>query len=389
VEELRGELANVRAMSNAGKFRDAAPLAKDLAAKADETGYAPLQGEASYVDGVLRARTGDLPGAEASLYRALRAADAAGDDKTRVEVYGSLIYYVGDAEAKRDLIPIFRDEAKAALAREGGDPRGEAQIAQTMGAVLLGEGKYDEALDEDRKALELWKTVRGPESNEVARTLGNMGVAYEAAGRADDALEYHEKSRVLEEKELGPDHPDLAKTWHNLGDVHLLKMEFKQAEAAFQRADDIAEAALGPDHPLVARCLDGLADAVIELGDAPRAVALHERALAIKEKALGPNNPVLFYSLLGLGEALIKVNDYARAREVVERALALPSTGNDRDAAAAKFALARALAGEGKAGKRPRELAEQARDAYVKSGVASPGEKHNLDEVNAWLAANP
>ncbi len=390
VKRIGDELSAIKALTSAGKQRDVVARAHELVAAADATGYLPLEAEALLADGVVRDKNGDYAGADAALFRAARAADAAGDDRLRVSIYGRLLDVVGLREAKHDLVPILFGQAEAALARVGSYDEGRAHIDQAIAGVLLEEGKLDDAFAADQRALALWQKLRGPESRETARVLGNMGVVQEGLGKADDALASYEQALAIETKVLGPEHPDVVTELHNIANIHQAKLEFREAAAGFERAVAVAEASLGPDHPMLAECLDGLGEAVAELGEYERAVKLHERALAIKDKALQPDNPQLLYTLVGLGDALLKQPhpDPARAAAVLERALALPSTGFDDDAAEVEFGLARALAQGGKSHARAHDLATRARDTFRKNATL-PAEKQMLAEVEAWLAANP
>ena len=68
VASIRQDLASVRAMVSAGKQRDAAARAHELADAADKLGYVPLQAEALLVNGQVRDSVGDYAGAEGSLF---------------------------------------------------------------------------------------------------------------------------------------------------------------------------------------------------------------------------------------------------------------------------------------------------------------------------------
>jgi tetratricopeptide (TPR) repeat protein len=389
VDSLKEQLANARALVAAGKFAEAAPLARALSESAAEVRYPPLEAEALLVDGVLRGRTDDLAGAEATFYRAARVADAAGEDRLRVHAYAKLIDWIGARAEKRDLIPAFQQAALGVLERIGGDEDSEVDLAAAMGQAFLGdETKHREALTSYQRAAALEEKLYGASSNQLARQIGNVGLAYELLGELDDARRSYERTLAIEQKVLGPAHPDLAITWCYLGMLHLGQLEFKEAAADYEQGGRIAEAALGPESSRLAACLDGEAASQLHLGAPSRALSLSERALAIYEKARGTAHSTLVEPLRIIGEALLQTGAPARAVLVLERALSLPSNGYACDRAAVQFALARALVASGGERKRARELAVEARATYEKSAV-SPLERRELAEMVQWLAAHP
>jgi hypothetical protein len=79
VAALTTRLAQVKALDDAGKYRDALSLVGPIAAEAEGTGDRGVQATSLYMQGSLLGRTGDLAAAEQALRRAASVADAAGD----------------------------------------------------------------------------------------------------------------------------------------------------------------------------------------------------------------------------------------------------------------------------------------------------------------------
>src|SRR5207244_4994317 len=72
-----------------------------------------------------------------------------------------------------------------AIAREYGSTALHASAAQARGAVLLAEGRADEAVPSLRRACKLWQEVQLPYETAIARLL--LAEAYRATRCSEDA----------------------------------------------------------------------------------------------------------------------------------------------------------------------------------------------------------
>ena len=80
-----------------------------------------------------------------------------------------------------------------------------------IGNVYQSQGKYEEALVELKKGLDVLVTVHGQEHPSVAMSYGNMGYVYRSLGKAEEAREMFTKTYSIFLKVLGPDHPHTQK----------------------------------------------------------------------------------------------------------------------------------------------------------------------------------
>jgi len=199
----------------------------------------------------------------------------------------------------------------------------EAKRLNAEGARLRQQGRYDEALSLEERALRIREEALGPDHPNVAICLNNLGELYSAKGDYARAEPLHKRSLAILEKVLGRDHPNVATSLHNLALLYSAKGDYARAEPLHQRSLAINEKALGPGHPNVALSLTHLASLYRKKGDYARAEPLHLRGLALVEKALGPNHPALGPSLNNLAQLYLNKGDYARAEPLYRRALAL------------------------------------------------------------------
>jgi tetratricopeptide (TPR) repeat protein len=280
--------------------------------------------------------------------------------------------------------------------------RDDFEIFYFRGTCSEREGKWPDAEDDFKKALELYPDQplvlnylaynwvdQGVHLDEALRMLRRAaeqrpddGSILDSLGWANYRLgNFQEAARYLEQAiKLQPDDPDVAK---HLGDAYVklgraddakilrsavqnriaadelnkkvveLYQAGKYAEAIplAQQALAIYEKALGPDHPDVPTALTNLAALHYQQGRYVEAEPLLKRALAIREKALGPDHPDVATALNNLAELYRDQGRYAEAEPLYKRALAIweKALGPDHpDVATALNNLAELYADQGR-----------------------------------------
>lgn len=216
------------------------------------------------------------------------------------------------------------DQGAVRLDRElAGQPRVQARMLQTIGAVYQQLGLYDRADPLLKQALETREKLLGGDSPEVAESLESLGRLAERQGRFADARPLLERSLALREAALGPEAPQVAESLDALASLSLYEGDYPRAKLLWRRSLGLREKALGPRHPRVAELLHGLANAHLLSGEEVAAEKLLRRALQIQEAAFGPRHPQVAQSLLALANLHRKRGDPAGAEPLYRRALAV------------------------------------------------------------------
>jgi serine/threonine-protein kinase len=349
VSRIRAGIADAKALHDAGIERLAVVKLRGLVADARQARYAPAEAEALLLFGEVTSVSGDNDASYAALKEALLKAEAARYDDLKAE---ALVYLV-IAEGRRGRFEQADDwaaQADAALERIGGHPRLRAWLEMHVAVNRRLQGRYDEALAHDRRALDL-KQRSGASRGEIARSLNNEAVLLQDMGREEEA------------------------------------------STLFERAVADLSQEVGPDHPLVATFLSNQAETLDHLGRHEQARAGYHRALVIEERGYGADSTNLAYPLTGLGLSYLADHLPAAAVPPLERAHRIRSAheSDPRLFAETEFALARALWDSG--GDRPRavHLAETAEKLYGdKSRPAAPAVERAAEraaEIDRWLDA--
>ena len=100
VEGIRKDLAELKALDDAGLYKDAVPRMERALEAAHAVDYGPVLGEALLRAGIASEHSGDDARAASRLFLAASTADAAGDDRTRAEASWHLVHVVGYTQSK-------------------------------------------------------------------------------------------------------------------------------------------------------------------------------------------------------------------------------------------------------------------------------------------------
>jgi tetratricopeptide (TPR) repeat protein len=419
VAALRTRLADVKAHRVAGQYKEALALVVPAVEDARGLAYAPLLAESLSERGQAEWRIGKAEAAVDTLIEAAAAAEAGRYDHELAFDLTEIVYVLSEklgrfADARR-----YGVLARATLTRAGADPKLEVRLDAHLVTILVGQGKWDEALAAYKSIVARRKEVHGQNAPEVGVTLVGMADVCFKKGDYDQAIEYSGQAIANLQHSYGPDHPVIAYAWNDRGAAFEGKADWNAALSCYEKALAIREAALGANHPDVAEALMNIGSARSHQGRLDEALALFERGQAIESKALGPDHLWVGHSemniadvLLGLGrfdEALehathslairermldaqhpdlalslslvarvrVERHEEAKALPLLERAIPiLERAALEPGLTAARFALARALWSLGHDRARARSLALAARE-HAQEGRA---------EIDAWLA---
>lgn len=341
VGRIRAGIADAKALHDAGVERLAVAKLQGLVADARRVRYAPVEAETLLLFGEVASLTGDNEAAYAALKEALLKAEAARYDEVKAEALVYLVLAAG-RRARFEEADDWASQADASLQRIGGHQQMRAWLEMHVAVNRRLQGRYDDALAHDQRALEL-KQRAGASRGEIARSLNNQAVILQDMGRTQEAA------------------------------------------ALFHRAVTDLGQELGAEHPLVATFISNEAESLDRLGRHDEARAGYQRAVSIEERGYGPDSTNLAYPLTGLGLSYLADHNPAMAVAPLERAR-LIRDAHETDpllVADTDFALAQALWEANVDRARARRLAAAAEKAYGQK----PAFATRTAEIERWLDA--
>ena len=425
VRELRGQLAQVKALQAAAKAKDGLAIAMPAAAAARALAYRPLEAEAQYRLGLLQRLASDPAAAHHSLEEAIFAARAGRDTRAELQIVAALTSWSA-AQAKFDEGHLWIKQGLAVVeALATRDPDLEATLFTSAAELATVEGNTELALDYNRRALALREQIVPLDSVALAAVHANIGRELDELHRYPESLAELRSALATFEARLGPQHPKVAWAAFLIANVLGEQGDLAQAAATYRRSIAIYEAAIGPETAELSVPLSNLGQALAELGQYDEALACLRRSRTITAKVKGPDHPDVGAATANLAGTLVASGQHlADAEREAQGALALLQralpAGHHRiaraltilghaqlelhhlDAALAslesalamasirpyerpelQFLIARALWDAGRDRRRARALADEARRGFAELGA---GHEKSVAEIDAWLA---
>jgi len=321
---LRRRLAEVGALASTGHYGDAIERAETIASEAASIDSMPLVAEARLAVGLGLERQGNYERALEELTQAYLIAGGAGHDIASLKAATRLSFVTGYQLARTEEGLRWAAIAEMLVTRLGlGDEPAVSEWLTNLGSVHQAQGKYDEALKAQQRALEVAERVYSEGHPRLAAMWINLANAHYGRGDYGKAVEANEKALAIYEASLGPFHPDLAMALLNLGVARHSRGELEEAIASFERALEIQTAAFGDRHPILARTLNNLGAMHYKRHDDAKAQAAYQRALEIQRETLGEDHHDLAGSYNNLGRVQARQGDPEAALTSYERALAI------------------------------------------------------------------
>jgi serine/threonine protein kinase/tetratricopeptide (TPR) repeat protein len=380
IERLGGQIAQVKALDAAGRFKAGLELARQLEPEVEATAYLPLQAELRYHQGWLMMQQGQPQDSIRTFEQALSAAESSRSDRLRLVVLSKLIYVFATnghpEEAER-----WGKAATAILRRLGGEPALAIDLTANLGSVALLRGRYQEAWDYFDRARAQAERTLGPEDPKRAKLTFNLGLAAMNLKDSPRAITLLEQALRQTEAAKGKQHPEMATRHTTLASAYRESGDLDRALTHVQEALAVRRGTLGREHPAVADTLDELGMSFLALKRYDDSLTTFREALAIKSKALGEDHAQLSYSYDGIGQALLGQGNAAEAITSLRKALSYEDTEPEL-LAQAGFALARAIWAVGQEPEQARAEARKARERFVK--LEEPEE---VKEIDTWLEA--
>ncbi|WP_428268728.1 tetratricopeptide repeat protein [Haliangium sp.] len=315
-------IGGVETLMSTGQREPALALAREMAARADAAGFAPLVARAHYWLALALDDSGAVAEAEASLTAAARAAAQANDDELEARIWIRLIWVVGYGQGRQAEAFALRPAAEGAIERAGDAPLLRAELLSNISVLQDRAGKHGEARGLAKQALDMARSALDQEHPELRTYLRRLGIMLSQQGQYDEALRYLREGLALVEKVYGPEHVFLSAPLLNIGMTLNRAHGSEEALEYMQRALTLVENNRAPGR--ASRDLGfialNMASALGQHGRYAEAQREYERALENNTAVFGPQNPMVAHALHGLGQALLDQGKLDEAHEVAERA---------------------------------------------------------------------
>ena len=208
--------------------------------------------------------------------------------------------------------------------RKGRDNnKATAYLWVKVGGCFHNLGKYAEAEQIARQALQLMEKVLGKEHPDTLRSMNNLALILNNQGKYEEAEQIHQQALQFRERVLGKEHPNTLTSMNNLANVLRSQGKYKEAEQIHQQALQLREKVLGKEHPDTLSSVSSLAVVLGCQGKYEEAEQMYRQALQLLEKVLGKEHPDTLSSINNLTFVLGSQGKYEEAEQIHRQALQL------------------------------------------------------------------
>ena len=130
-----------------------------------------------------------------------------------------------------------------------------------IGRLYQEQGRIAEAIECHLSALEIiLKITEGAPDYDAALCYQNLGLAYLSCSKYDEALSNYKKAIEIQKKIFYESHPDIGLSYYNLGKVCCNQGNYEIALRYLLKAADIQKSAFGNSHPSLAESYNAIGE---------------------------------------------------------------------------------------------------------------------------------
>jgi eukaryotic-like serine/threonine-protein kinase len=228
-----------------------------------------------------------------------------------------------DPDAKvSEVVEQAANRAESELADQ---PEVLAEMQRTIGAVYYAQGRYDQAEQILRAALEKYSRLYGPDRHENVEASNMLANVLLRKGNTTEAEALFRKDIEIERKEAQRGHLDVRTMAFVLGDYgSMLDQRGDRATEGYLReALQYASKLAGKDRAFVAMLYNDLGDVAYRSGDLNESERMDRAALEEYRKLPEGTYVEMAATLSNLGAVLIKKGSYSQAEPFVREGLEL------------------------------------------------------------------
>jgi eukaryotic-like serine/threonine-protein kinase len=233
---------------------------------------------------------------------------------TMATVYNNLGLYPQSQELLQKAVDI----RKSVLGPEAPDT-----LSAVLGLAwtLEREGHYTQAEAMQRQVLASRQRLLGPENPDTLRTMSQLAAVLNDEGHYADSETLQRETLDTRRRLFGSENLDTAASILNLSTVLQLEGRFPEAEKLDREAVAIRVRMLGADHPDTLAAEGILANVLWREGEYPEAEKLNRDVLAQRMRIYGPDNPLTLQTMSNLANVLHREGDDADAEKLCRETL--------------------------------------------------------------------
>ena len=331
IEALEHERARIKALWGSGDIDKALAGAQALTAATDQLGVPELNARALFLLGLMQGDSNHPADAEPTFRRTIQEAARAQDHMLVARTWYRLMQLLGDYLGRTDEALALEPAARAAIAQAGGDVMQYGMLDLALGELHSSTGDLAQSERELRRAQKEFATARGPDHVSQVIVLSNLGAVLVYEGKLDDAETTMRRALELARKRLGPKSMDYALLLGRFAMLEKRREDWAAMESYSREALKVFMAAAGPDNPQGADSRMHLVTALMEQGKLDQAEKALDNSQAVFEKSLPAGHPNFERVMLLRSQLAERRKHYDLAITWARRAVAARRAGQQQD----------------------------------------------------------
>jgi tetratricopeptide (TPR) repeat protein len=214
----------------------------------------------------------------------------------------------------------------------GKDHLDTLMVKNKLATSLCHQDKYEEAEPMFRQTLQVRETVFGKDHPDTLVSMNNLALLlHEHHGKYIEAEAMHRQTLHIRERVLGKDHPNTLWSMSNLALSLFAQGKYTEAEAIERQTLQIRETVLGKDHPDTLISRNNLAGSLSCQSKDAEVEAMYRETIQVQATVLGNDHPDTLLSMNNLALTLYDQGKYAEAEPMFRQTLQARETVLGRD----------------------------------------------------------
>jgi tetratricopeptide (TPR) repeat protein len=227
---------------------------------------------------------------------------------------------VGNGVTVREVLDKASKDVNTGLAN---DPKLQAEMMDVMGTVYSNLGLYPQARALLERAVEVSRTINGPQHPETLRAMGDLASVLVQQNQGRDAEKLQREVLEADRRILGSDHPDTLSALSGLASTLAMEGQLSEAEKLGREALAKQSRVLGLEDRQTIATMDNLAAMLGEEGHFAESADLEKKTIDIETRVYGPDHLGVLNSMGNLADSLYYLGRYAEAQEEWQKTLAI------------------------------------------------------------------
>ena len=200
-------------------------------------------------------------------------------------------------------------------------PRVQARLLQVVAVTMKDLGLLERAFKPLQQALEIRRRTLGDDHPDTLVSINSLGMLLMNQGKYDEAEPLIREALEARRRRLGDEHPRTLTSINNLGGLLMEQGKFAEAEPLLCEVLENRRRTLGDEHPRTLTSINNLGSLLMDQGKYDEAEPLYRETVEASRRTLGDEHPETLTSINNLGALLMDQGNYDETEPLYRESL--------------------------------------------------------------------